>query len=180
MTHNKYPILAKVLESDFSHEFVGSRMEGIEFLKESIAEGEFALNELKKEALLAIEDNNFDWVEFAIKHKYQWDKSSLSAEDIINHLKYDLWELLFPDQVLDTESRKEMVKAALIVLEQYNENEGWTTLREVHRTLVNQERFRMLDFYNMYHFLEGSAHHIEGKLERGKGREIYHVRKKRK
>lgn len=173
---SKYKVLPEVIQNEFSYEMQMSRDESLAFLKRSIDDGIYSMDSLRTEVEKAMTDSELDWVGFALENKFMWDGASVSSIDVTNHLKYYLWDLLYPEKYFSQKDIKEMVNKSLDILSRFND---WMSLNDLYLVLIENVDFAELEYYNIYHLLTYSEGKIEGKQERGQGREIIYVRYKR-
>lgn len=174
----KYLVLATVIQNEFSYTLELNRDESIEFLLNGIKEGYYDVDVLRQEYEQAMEDKSFDWLNFAIKNRMFWDDSSYSNSDIQNYLRFYLHDVLYPNQELSSEKFDVILKTAQDILKNKTEKNEWLELKMLHQLLVKKYGMKNLPYSIMYKLMLNRKFSIEGKTERGKGRECIYVKNK--
>lgn len=168
----KYPMFSKLISNEFSQELELSREESLELFRESLADGVYNLEKLKIEIIQALNDPAFEWVNFAISNRLVWDKDSINEDDVINYIKFYLWDFLFPEKKLEEDTLSILIQDSLEILLSVKNNDGWILLGELYKDLARKIEYANLDYYNMYYILTNSDPILLGKRVRGKKKEI--------
>ncbi len=173
---NKYPVLSEIIKNEFAYVMELNRNESVDFLLDGIKEGIYNIESVKNEYDIAINDKAYDWVDFAISTKMLWDKESLSNNNVINYLKYYFEEVVYPDRKISDEKFDEILQISLKILKNQPRNNPWINIEELYKQLNERTKSKKLPYYTIYKLMINNGFNVEGRSERGKGKEIIFVK----
>lgn len=131
-------------------------------LKDSIKRGLIDIDILRKDFNDVMEDDSFNWVEFANESQLLIAPEHYTDIEIKNYVKALLMDFLFPEKAISDEERKTLIQNVELLLKNHTENGGWMFSYDIFNRLKESEAYKNLEYY---HLRNARNEHIELKFE---------------
>src|SRR6218665_1334327 len=124
----------------------------------------------------AINDENFDWVNFSKESQLLIEPESYSNIEIKNYVQRLLQDYLYPEKILSNEKTELLNGTVQNILKEYVPNYGWMYSYDLFEALKKEEPFKDLEYYNLWKLSLYSI--VKRKSIENKGSEIGYLRYK--
>jgi len=153
MVKDEFPYLFQVINNFFNVDIDWSRDEGVDEFQTSLEFGGYDLDGMRREIQAILSDKEFDWKQFSIETKLCYDRSQVTAEYAREFLKYCIWDVLYPENKLSQDMRRQLVTSIIEALSAIERRESWYSMNEVHDVVLKLPQFSGLEFHNIFHVL---------------------------
>ncbi len=137
--------------SIFRHDFDLTRDQNLWSLNREVRSGNISLSGLKNDLIAAVSDPEFDWLALAEETKLLEDSLAYTQIDVLDYVKYLIWEFLFPEYQLDIGEESLLRSLVLECVKAYEKDDGWISYYTLYDCLKLKYQFDHLEFFHMYH-----------------------------